>query len=122
MSNAEDFVERIVRIEGVLDCFLIRKDGRLSARPKKSSKNYSTLMHTCEELIAGITKTSGFGGCRYFCFNRENMQHFYVFFIDKFLLGLEQDADCRVPEMLEAVFRLIGRVSTGKSDVNQDRS
>ena len=122
MANAEDFVERIARIEGVADCFLIRNDGILLARPSKNSKNHSTLMLACEELIAGIMKTLGFGGCRYLCFNRDNMRHFYVFFIDKYLLGLEQNTDCQVPDMLEAVYRLIGRVSTGKSGVNQDRS
>ena len=121
MANAKDFVTHIIGIDGVAECLLIRNDGRLLARASADSKNYSSLMMASKDVISGIMKTSGFGNCRHLSFNRESERHFYIFPIDKYLLGVKQSADCSIPDMLKAIHALINRVSTGKSSVNQDR-
>lgn len=118
MANAKDFVSCIVRIDGVSDCLLILNNGKLIARTSKNAQNYSTLVAASGKMITGIMKTAGFGPCRHLCFSRENQQHYHVFFIDKYLLGLEQQPDCHIPDMLEGVYRLIERVSTIKSNIN----
>lgn len=122
MATAKNFITQITRIDGVADCILIRNDGRLRARPNKSFINHSALMIESCKLTSDIMKSSGFGHYRHLCFNRENNQHFYIFPIDKFLLGVVQQGDCHIPGMLGAIYHLIGRVSTGKSDINQDGS
>lgn len=120
MANAKDFVTNIIQINGVAECLLIRNDGVLLARANVDSRNYSSLMIASEEAISGIMKTSGFGNCRHLSFNRESEQHFYIFPIDKYLLGVKQSSNCSIPDMLKAIYSLIDRVSTGKSNVNQD--
>lgn len=122
MGTTKDFIASIIRIDGVSDCFLIRNDGIPFAHASKNLKKYSSLMVAGGEFISEIMKISSFGNCRYLSFNRGNNLHFYVFHIDKYLLGVEQCADCYIPDMLKAIFNLIGRVSTSKSDVNQDGS
>jgi len=61
--------------------------------------------------------SAGFSYCRHLSFNRANKRHFYVFPIDKFLLGVAQRSDCYIPDMLESVYRLIARVSTSQAVV-----
>lgn len=120
MANAKDFVTNIIRINGVAECLLIRNDGVLLARASVDSRNYSNLMIASGKVISGIMKTSGFGNCRHLIFNREGERHFYIFPIDKYLLGVKQSSNCSIPDMLKAIYSHIDRVSTRKSNANQD--
>lgn len=122
MGNAKDFITSITRIDGVSECFLIRNDGTAFVQANESLKEYSSLMIRGGKVLSEIMKTHNFDHCRYISFNRESNQHFYVFCIDKYLLGVEQRADCYIPDMLKAIFNLIGRVSTSRSDKSQDGS
>lgn len=112
MATEQDFIQRIDRIEGVAGCLLIRNDGRLLGQTLAGSEKYVNLLVVSARLAAGIKESAGFSCCRYLCFRRADERHFYVFLIDKFLLGIQLDVGCRIADMLTAVLRLISRVST----------
>lgn len=113
MATAEDFIGRIDQIDGVAGCLLIRDDGAVLGQTVDDPELYSTLLQMSSQASSEIMTNTGFSYCRYLSFNRFNMQNFYVFPIDKYLLGIVQQADCSVAAMLERVYQLIGRVSTG---------
>ncbi|MFK5925053.1 MAG: hypothetical protein QM483_00355 [Desulfuromusa sp.] len=115
MATAKDFVDRINQIDGVAGCLLVKEDGVLLGQTVEDPEVYSALLQISAGLSADIMANVGFSHCRYLSFNRLNMQHFYVFIIDKYLLGIVQQADCSVVTMLEHVYQLIGRVATGGS-------
>jgi len=115
MATAVDFVERVNQIDGVAGCLLVNSDGTLLGKTLDNPEVYSTLLQVTSGLSGEIMSNVGFSYCRYISFNRFNMQNFYVFPIDKFLLGVVQQADCSVSAMLERVYQLIGKVSTSEA-------
>ncbi|WP_020674932.1 roadblock/LC7 domain-containing protein [Geopsychrobacter electrodiphilus] len=117
MATAKDFVMRISSISGVSGCVLVREDGEVLGSSLEDPDLYASLMIPGRNLARDIMGNVGFSHCRYLGFNREGKEHFYLFLIDKFLLGLVQAPDCHVPDMLQAVTRLVGRVTTGGSSV-----
>ena len=112
MATAVDFVDRVNQINGVAGCVLVKNDGTLLGKTLDDSEVYSTLLQVTSGLSGDIMSNVGFSYCRYVSFNRPNMQNFYVFPIEKYLLGVVQQPDCSVAAMLEKVYHLIGRVST----------
>lgn len=112
MASAQDFVERIDRLEGVTGCLLIRHDGTRVAGSLEDADTHSALMQIGARMADDITEKIGFSSCRHLCFSRDSGGTFHVFPIDRYLLGVVQGADCFVPDLLDAVFRLIDRVST----------
>ncbi len=112
MATAKDFVGRISQIAGVAGCLLVRDDGLVLDQTVDDIKGYSDLLQTSSGLASDIMVSVGFSHCHYISFNRVNNQTFYIFPIDKYLLGVVQQADCSVAAMLERVSQLIGRVST----------
>ena len=112
MATAKDFIARINRIEGVSGCLLVRNDGVLLGQTLDDPEVYSTLMVISAGLSRDIMEKAGFSYCRHLSFNRNRKRNFYVFPIDKYLLGVVQRTDAYLPDLLEAVYRLIGRVST----------
>ncbi|SEA00293.1 hypothetical protein SAMN05660420_01029 [Desulfuromusa kysingii] len=113
MATAVDFVERINQIEGVSGCVLVKDDGTLLGNTLGDTEDYSGLLQVTSGLSADIMNNVGFSYCRYICFNRDNMQNFYVFPIANYLLGIVQQTDCSVARMLDKVYHLVSRVSTG---------
>lgn len=122
MATAKEFVVRISKIDGVAGCLLVRNDGVLIGQILDDPEVYSTLMMISGSLGREVMDKAGFSYCRHISFGRRGKRHFYVFPIDKYLLGVEQHTDCDVPDMLEAVSRLLSRVSTRHSMVGQDGS
>lgn len=118
MATAKDFISRVSHVDGVAGCLLIRDDGVLLGQTLEDPEVYSTLMQISGGLAHDIMNKIGFSYCRHLSFSRVNNRHFYLFPIDKYLLGIVQRTDCYVPDMLEAVYRLIGRVSTRQSAVS----
>jgi hypothetical protein len=116
MATEKDFVERISRIAGVSGCLLMKNDGTLLAQTMADTEVYSPLLQISTGLSDEIMSSAGFSYCRYLSFNRINDQAFYIFPIEKYLLGVIQQTDCSVNAMLEQVFHLIGRVSTGRGN------
>ena len=112
MATGKDFVERINRIDGVAGCLLIKEDGGILGQTMADPEVYSTLLQISSGLSADIMSNAGFSYCRYISFSRVNNQTFYIFTIDKYLLGIVQQPDCSVTDMLAQVFHLIGKVST----------
>ncbi len=112
MATARDFVTRIDRVDGVAGCLLIKADGGLLGQTVEDPETYTTLMQIGAGQALEIMDKIGFSYCRHLCFNRLNNRHFYVFPIDGYLLGVVQRSNCYVPDMLDEVYRLIGRVST----------
>ena len=112
MATAKDFVKRINQFVGVAGCVLIRDDGSLVDGTSDDVEGYSSLLQVSSDLAGDIMNSTGFSHCRYISFQRINNQCFYVFPIDQYLLGIIQQADCSVSEMLEQVFYLIDKVST----------
>ncbi|MCW8892054.1 MAG: hypothetical protein OQL18_01895, partial [Deltaproteobacteria bacterium] len=117
MATAQDFVAQVNKVDGVAGCLLIKTDGVLLGQTLEDPEVYSTLMQIAGGQANDIKTRIGFSYCRYLSFSRVNSRHFYVFPIDNYLLGIVQRTDCYVPDMLEAVYRLIGWVSTTRSDV-----
>lgn len=113
MATAKEFVDRISNIEGVSGCLLVREDGEILGRSLEDPDLYTSLMIHGGISARGIMDKVGFSYCRYLSFNREGKEHFHLFPIDKFYLGVIQTSECYVPDMLQAVLRLIGRVTTG---------
>ncbi len=112
MATAKDFVGRVSKIDGVAGCLLVKDDGVLLGQTLDDPEVYSTLMLISAGQANEVMGKIGFSYCRHLSFSRVNNRHFYVFPIDKYLLGVVQRTDCYVPDMLEAIYRLIGRVST----------
>jgi hypothetical protein len=115
MATAGEFVTQINKIDGVSGCLLVRNDGVLLGQTIDDPEIYSTLLLISGGLSREIMENTGFSYCRHLSFSRSRKRNFYVFPIDKYLLGVVQRTDSYVPDMLEAVYRLIGRVSTDNS-------
>ena len=116
MASAIDFVERIHQIDGVAGCLLVKSDGALLGKTVDDADVFSTLLQVTSALSTEIMSNVGLSYCRYVCFSRLNMQNFYVFPIDKYLLGVVQQADCSISVMLERIYQLIGRVATSGAE------
>ena len=114
MATAKDFVGRVNQIAGVAGCLLIRSDGMVVDQTLDDVEGYSSLLQISSGLAADIMNNTGFSHCRYLNFQRINDQNFYIFPIDQYLLGIVQQTDCSVNEMLEQVFNLIDKVSTNR--------
>ena len=112
MATAKDFVARINKIAGVAGCLLIKDDGTMLDQTFDDVDIYSTLQQVSSSLSAEIATHGGFSSCRTISFHRLNNQTFHVFPIDKYLLGIIQQEECCVDDMLEQVFYLIDKVST----------
>ncbi|MCF6179575.1 MAG: hypothetical protein L3J63_09345 [Geopsychrobacter sp.] len=113
MATAKEFIARIDEIDGVAGCVLLREDGSILGGSLDDPDLYTPLMVLGGVTAHGIKDKVGFTYCRHLSFNRAGKDHFHLFPIDKFFLGVSQSADCFVPDMLQAVLRLIGRVTTG---------
>lgn len=116
MASATDFVNRISQIEGIAGCLLVKDHGALLGKTIDDPEVYTTLLQVSSALSGEIMGHVGFSYCRHICFSRLNMQNFYVFPIDKYLLGVVQQPDCSISAMLERVYQLIGRVSTREAE------
>ncbi len=117
MATATEFIAHVDKVDGVAGCLLVRNDGTLLGQTIDDPEMYSTLVVISGGCANGVMESVGFSYCRHLSYSRESKNHFYVFPIDKFLLGVAQHPDCYVPDMLESVYRLIGRVSTSQSAV-----
>lgn len=113
MATAKEFINRVSAIDGVAGCLLVRSDGVLLGQTVDDPEAYSALLVIGNGLSCDIMDKTGFSYCRHLCFSRSDKRNFYLFPIDKYLLGVVQQGDCYVPDMLESVYRLIGRVSAG---------
>ncbi len=122
MATAKEFVNRVSKIDGISGCLLARNDGVLLGQTIDDPEVYSTLLVISGSLAREVMERTGFSHCRHLSFSRKGKRSFYVFPIDKYLLGVEQRSDSYVPDMLDAVYRLIGRVSTNNSVLDQDGS
>jgi hypothetical protein len=112
MATAREFVTRIGQIDGVGSCVLVREDGEILGHSMEDPDLYTALMILGGTSARGIMDKVGFSHCRHLSFNRDGKEHFHLFPIDKFYLGILQSPDCYLPDMLQAVLRLIGRVTT----------
>ncbi len=115
MATAKEFVVRVNKIDGVAGCLLVRNDGVLLGQTLDDPEVYSTLLVISNSRSREIMEKTGFSFCRHISFGRSSKRDFYVFPIDKYLLGVVQRSDSYVPDMLDAIYRLVGRVSTGDS-------
>ena len=122
MATAKEFISHVDRVDGVAGCLLVRNDGRLLGQSIDDPEIYSTLLLISGGRATEVMDSAGFSYCRHLSFNRETKRNFYVFPIDTFLLGVAQRSDCYVPDMLDSVYRLIGRVSTGNAAASAEVS
>ena len=113
MATARQFVARVNQVDGVAGCLLVRNDGVLLGQTIDDPEMYSALLVISDNLSRGVMEKTGFSYCRHLSFNRSSKRNFYAFPIDKYLLGVVQQTDAYLPDMLEAVYRLLSRVSTG---------
>lgn len=121
MATAKEFIAYVDKVDGVDGCLLVRADGVLLGQTIEDPEIYSTLLVISGGRAAEVMESAGFSYCRHLTFNRADERNFYVFPIDKYLLGIVQHTDCYVPDMLDAVYRLISRVSTNKSSPQGDQ-
>ena len=116
MADANDFVDRVSKIEGIDGCLLIRKDGKKIAQTVSNPQDYLTLMKTSSIISGDIMDSIGYGYCPYLSFTLDSMDQFYIFQIDNYLLWVLKLAQCHTQDMLDTVYSLIGKVSTGASE------
>jgi len=119
VATAREFVARITEIDGVAGCVLVREDGEILGGNLEDPDLYTSLMFLGGTSARGIMDKVGFSHCNHLSFNRNAKQHFSLFPIGKFCLGVLQTPDCYVPDMLQAILRLIGRVTTGSPAVEE---
>ncbi len=117
MATAKEFVLRVSKIDGVAGCLLVRDDGVLLGQTLDDPEVFSSLVVLSGSLGQDIMARTGFSYCRHLSYLRRGKRHFYVFPIENYLLGVVQRSDSYVPDMLDAVYRLISRVSTRSSAV-----
>ncbi|HMB16510.1 MAG TPA: roadblock/LC7 domain-containing protein [Pelovirga sp.] len=115
MATAKDFVVRISKVSGVSGCLLIKRDGTLVGRAIEDPENYTILMQISDSLAHDIQGNIGANNCRSVSFGCQGDGNFYVFPIDNYLLGVLAQAGTDHIVMLDEVYRLIGRVTTGSS-------
>ncbi|MFO7811817.1 MAG: roadblock/LC7 domain-containing protein [Pelovirga sp.] len=115
MATAKDFVTRISKVPGVSGCLLIKRDGTLVGRAVEDPENYTILMQISGSLAHDIQENIGASSCRSVNFGCRDEGNFYVFPIDNYLLGVVAQMGEDHIEMLDEVYRLIGRVTTGNS-------
>lgn len=115
MATAKDFVTRISKVAGVSGCLLIKRDGTLVGRAIEDPENYTTLMQISGSLATGIQENIGASNCRSVNFGCQGEGNFYVFPIDNYLLGVVAQTGTDHIPMIDEVYRLIGRVTTGNS-------
>ena len=113
MATAKEFVERVAAVDGIAGCVLVREDGEILGSNFDDPDLYTSLMILGGTSACSIMDKVGFSHCTHLSFNRKGKQHFSLFPIGKYYLGVIQAPDCYVPDMLQAVLRLIGRVTTG---------
>jgi hypothetical protein len=118
MATAKEFVTHVAKVNGVAGCLLVRNDGVLLGQTLDDPEIYSTLMVIGGNLAGEVKEKVGFSACRHLSFGLQSRNHFHVFPIDKYLLGIVQHSDCSIPDMLDAISRLISRVSTNRSTVD----
>ncbi len=116
MADANDFVDRVSQIKGIDGCILIRKDGKKIAQTVSNPQDYLTLMKTSNTISGDIMDSIGYGYCPYLSFTLDNMDEFFIFQIDNYLLGVLKLAECQTQDMLDIIYNLIGKVSTGASE------
>lgn len=119
MATAKEFVARIAAIDGVAGCLLAREDGEILGGNLEDADHYAALMILGGTSACGIMDKVGFSHCGHVSFNRKGRQHFTLFPIGKYYLGVLQSPDCFVPDMLQGVMRLIGRVTTGSPSAEE---
>ena len=119
MATAKEFVARISDVDGVAGCLLTRAEGELLGSSLEDPDLYTPLMSLAATMAQGVMDKIGFSYCRYLAFNRAGKENFYLFLIDRFYLGVLLEAECYIPDMLQSVLRLIGRVTTGGATVKE---
>lgn len=115
MATAKDFVVRVSKVSGVSGCLLIKRDGTLVGRAIDDPENYTILMQISGGLAHDIQENIGASNCCSVNFGCQGEDNFYVFPIDNYLLGVVAQAGTEQSAMLEEVYRLVGRVTTGSS-------
>jgi hypothetical protein len=115
MATAKDFVVRISKVSGVSGCLLIKRDGTLVGRAIEDPENYTILMQISGSLAHDIQENIGASNCRSVNFGCRSEDSFYVFPIDNYLLGVVAQVGAEQTMMLDEVYRLIGRVTTGNA-------
>jgi predicted regulator of Ras-like GTPase activity (Roadblock/LC7/MglB family) len=107
MASAKEFGESIAAIEGIRSYLLVRKDGFLISHNVPNPKELATTV-----VISGLgaeAVKSSLGGSyfRYLEFVRDNKENLLVFPIEKYFLGIVQEAEAFGPELAEQVIRYI---------------
>lgn len=115
MATAKDFVVRISNVKGVSGCLLIKTDGTLVGRSVEDPESYTTLMQISGGLSQEIKAGIGASYCRCIDFGCMGSNNFYVFPIDSYLLGVVAQPEAEGANMMNEIYRLIGRVTTGNS-------
>lgn len=115
MATAKDFVARVSKVAGVSGCLLIKQDGTLVGRAIDDPENYTILMQISGNLSRDIQNHIGASNCRCVNFGCLGESHFFVFPIDHYILGVVAQSQEDQTGMLDEIYRLIGRVTTGRS-------
>lgn len=113
MATAKDFIVRISKVPGVSGCLLIKRDGTLVGRAIEDPETYTLLMQVSGGLAHDIQDNLGASNCRSVNFGCQGEDTFYIFPIDNYLLGVVPHPGAERIVMLEELYRLIGRVTTG---------
>lgn len=120
MATAKEFVAHVAKINGVSGCLLVRNDGALLGQNLDDPERYSALLLLAAGLATEIQDKAGFSHCRHISFNCTGQDHFHIFPIDRYLLGIVQNDNN--PGTINAVYRLTSRVSTGRNDMDHQGS
>ena len=120
MATASEFISQIAAIKGVDGCLLVRDDGHLLAQSIEDAETYSSLLVISGGYARDVMARAGFSYCRFLSFNRGGNRNFHVFPIDRYFLGVVQTPNCQLPQMIDSVTELVGRVIRGRVEPKEN--
>lgn len=110
MASAQDFINRIKKIEGVAGCLLIREDGTTLARTHRFPDEYSTLLILSTQHAESIQAAAGASYTSFLSFHRAGGNHYHVFKFQKFYLGVAQAQECDQIKLLAKLSQILEKL------------
>lgn len=115
-SASERFAARMKAIAGVRDFLLVRKDGRVITHSLDDADELAALATLCGLQAESIAQALGFSPMERLVMRRENGENVALFRLDKYFVGVIQNADCPLEDVTERVTRFLGSLRrTGTS-------
>ncbi|RME38106.1 MAG: roadblock/LC7 domain-containing protein [Deltaproteobacteria bacterium] len=106
-TASERFAARMKAIEGVEQFVLVRKDGRIITHNLEDPDELAALATLCGLQAESIAQALGFTPMDYQVLQRDSGKNVSVFRLDKYFVGVIQQADSPLEELIDRVTRFL---------------